>query len=167
MGGRKSRDLTLQLSLSLPGKGVGVLPSLAPSVQVGLLVLETLLFYLIYQLNFNQIVIYCVILYSDIIVSKIQFSSLHCCHCSVFEPSSHLPTLSLFTFLFLGTGGPRVYCPPFGRHVLVFLVAFEHHRSGLCSSSLAVSHPGKWSKNTCNIQKNLGSYFLQIKTYRF
>jgi len=102
------------LALSLAAwQCVGVLPSHAPSVQSRPLGFKHSLSYFILfiNLNFDYIVLYCVMMHSNIIFSKIKFSSLdHCCS-SVSGPSSHTPALPLFPSHF-GAGGPMSLLPP-------------------------------------------------------
>ena len=64
------------------------------SITVRPSVLDTLILFI--SLSSNYIVLYCVILHSDTILSKWVFSPLAHCHCCVFRPISHLPAFSLF-----------------------------------------------------------------------
>ena len=86
---------SLALSHLLPGCAWVCSPAKRLQFKVGLLVLNTLSLILFISLNFNYIVLYCVISCSDIIFSIIKFFSLDCCRCSVFGPTSHLPSLPL------------------------------------------------------------------------
>jgi len=108
MGGSHGILLSSFLSLAV-WQCVAVLPSHAPLVRSRPFSFgySLILFDLLASIS---IILYCVILHSDFILSKIKFSSLDCYSCSVFGPSSHLPPLPLFPFHF-GARGPTRLLP--------------------------------------------------------
>jgi len=120
--GSKSRDLSLGLSLTARQRG-GYASKLCAFIQVGLLVSETLSLILFGLLDTISIKLYyIVILHSDIIVSKIKFSSLYHCCCSVLFTSLSLAPISLPHSLFpsiLGSRGPTGLLPTCHGHRLI------------------------------------------------
>ena len=107
------------LALSHSGSVWVCSPAMHLQFKVGLSVLDTLSYFIWFiSLNFNYIVLYCVVLHFDIIFSKIKFSSLDRCCCSVLGPSSHLPTLPLFPSHSGATGAQGPAAPCHG-HILI------------------------------------------------
>lgn len=107
-----TRSCSLTLSHSLPGSVWVCSPAMHIQFKVGLSISDTLSHFILFiSLDFTRIALYCVIVHSDIIFSKIKLSSLDCCHCYVLGASSHLPTLPLFPFHFRARG-PTSLLPP-------------------------------------------------------